>query len=160
MLESELEKPKSLQELSEDFFIEMERALKTVQSRVPAALPGEKMNEARDALIGKFRNKVINNITDFRKLSKIATSIDNLGVRESRARKALTSIFDPDNKISIDEVYSEHFEARYDQRKIGTNVDSLLDYLGEVNEEEEPTISDDLAERLRRLAAVIRQLLG
>jgi ParB/RepB/Spo0J family partition protein len=158
MLEKELEKPKNLQVLSEDFFIEMERALKTVRSRVPAAVTD--VDEARDALIGKFRDKVINNITDFRKLSKIATSVVNLGVKESRARNALVSIFNPDNEVSIDAVYSEHFEVRYDQRKIGINVDSLLDYLDELEEEEEHSIPNDLADRLRRLADVIRRLLG
>ena len=109
MLENELEKPKNQQILSEDFFIEMERALRTVGSRVPAAMPD--VNVARNALIGKFRNKTIKNITDFRKLSKIATSVSNLGVRESRARSAIISVFDPRNSVSIVDVYSEQFEV-------------------------------------------------
>jgi ParB family transcriptional regulator, chromosome partitioning protein len=57
-LEQELVLPKSLQKLSEDFFIEMERALKTVHSRVPAAVPD--LNDARDALIATaWRRKLM-----------------------------------------------------------------------------------------------------
>ena len=85
-LEDELSLPKHLQTLSEDFFIEMERALKTVQRRVPSVVPD--LNSARDALIDKFREGTIDNITDFRKLSKIATSISNLGAKEAKVRAA------------------------------------------------------------------------
>jgi ParB family transcriptional regulator, chromosome partitioning protein len=158
MLEDELEKPKTLQVLSEDFFIEMERALKTVRSRVPAAIPD--LNQARDSLIVKFRKKVIKNITDFRKLSKIATSIDNLGVRENRARTAITTIFNSANEVSIETIYAEHFEGRYDERKLTLNLDSLLDYLGDMEDEDSPPLSTELAERLRRLAHIIKRILG
>jgi len=46
ILEAELELPKSTQQLSEDFFIEMERALRTVVKRVPGAVAD--INIARD----------------------------------------------------------------------------------------------------------------
>jgi ParB family chromosome partitioning protein len=92
LLEEELALPKNLQKLSEDFFIEMERALKAVYNRIPSAI--DDMDDARDALITKFRRKIIKNITDFRKVSKIATSIGNLGIKEVKARAALRMIFD------------------------------------------------------------------
>jgi ParB family chromosome partitioning protein len=83
-LEEELSLPKRLQKLSEDYFIEMERALKTVQSRLPTAVVN--MDRARDTLIVKFRNGIIGNITDFRMLSKIATI---LGSRKPKRRRLL-----------------------------------------------------------------------
>jgi ParB family transcriptional regulator, chromosome partitioning protein len=55
MLEKELSLPKQFQKLSEDFFIEMERALKTVSHRLPDAV--EDIDKARDAIINKFRNE-------------------------------------------------------------------------------------------------------
>src|SRR6266481_8066202 len=105
----------------------MERALKTIQNRLPAALPN--LNLARDALISKFRRKIIGNITDFRKLSKIATSINNIGVKEAKAREALRDIFDPKTKTSIADVFAEHFEMRYDERKVLLSVESIYEYL-------------------------------
>ncbi len=53
MLQEELSLPKPLQKLSEDLFIEMERALKTVRARVPSAV--RHLDSARDALIRKFQ---------------------------------------------------------------------------------------------------------
>jgi len=46
---TDLQKPKSQQQLSEDFFIELERALKTVERALPEAL--ESKNRARDVLL-------------------------------------------------------------------------------------------------------------
>jgi ParB family transcriptional regulator, chromosome partitioning protein len=158
LLEKELALPKRIQTLSEDFFIEMERALKTVQSRVPNAVPD--LNAARDALIDKFRNKVIGNITDFRKLSKIATSIDNLGIKEAKARSALREIFDPSTRTSISDVYAEHFEMRYDERKVLLSVESIYDYLEySLDEDTDIEIGEELRNKLIRLNSLIERLL-
>lgn len=158
-LEEELALPKHLQRLSEDFFIEMERSLKTVQNRVPSAVPN--LNAARDTLIQKFRDGLINNITDFRKLSKIATSINNVGVREAKARQALGDIFNPKKKTGIQEIFAEQFEMRYDERKIGLSIDSIAEYLDSTSEEdEEVVIGDDLRSRLLRLKNLIDRILG
>ena len=158
-LEEELALPKHLQRLSEDFFIEMEKALKTVQNRVPSAIVS--MDVARDALIGKFRSGVINNITDFRKLSKIATSISNVGVKEGKAKQAIVDIFDPNKPISIHDVYAEQFETRYDERKIGLNIDSVYEYLdAAIESEDHASVGKGLRERLVRLKQLIDRVLA
>lgn len=158
MLEKELSLPKHKQMLSEDFFIEMERSLKTVQNRLPNAVP--ELDFARDTLIKKFREGVISNITDFRKLSKIATSINNLGVKESKALTAIRDIFDPDTRTSIQEVFAEQFEMRYDERKVGLNIDSIYEYLeNSTDEDEHIIIGEDLRERLGKLKRLIERIL-
>ncbi|MBV9769109.1 MAG: ParB/RepB/Spo0J family partition protein [Bryobacterales bacterium] len=158
-LEDELSLPKRLQTLSEDFFIEMERALKTVQKRVPAAVTD--VNSARDALIQKFRGGTIGNITDLRKLSKIATSISNVGVRESNATRAIKDILDPSKNVGIQDVYAQQFEMRYDERKVNLSIDSVYEYLDATIESEDPaTLGGDLLQRLRRLRDLIDRVLG
>jgi ParB family chromosome partitioning protein len=157
ILEEELERPKSTQVLSEDFFIEMERALKTVRSRVPAAVPD--IDQARDVLIDKFRSDVIGNITDFRMLSKIATSINNLGIKETKARSALTEILSPDNETGIADIYEERFEVRYDNRKIGLNIQSLVEFLGGFDVAHPPTLEPSIIEKLEELDRLIRRVL-
>lgn len=157
-LESELELPKHRQKLSEDFFIEMERALKTVQKRIPAAVPD--LNAARDALIAKFRSDVIGNVTDFRMLSKIATSINNVGVQETQARRALREILDPKKKTGIQEVFAEQFEMRYDERKVKISIDSVIEYLeASTDEANKVSVDPDLWSRLKRLQKLIERLL-
>jgi ParB family chromosome partitioning protein len=144
--------PKQLQKLSEDFFIEMERALKTVQNRLPSAI--DDIDSARDALIRKFRNGIIKNITHFRMLSKIATSVRKLGVKEAKARQAIKLIFDAGNKTSIEIVYAEQFEMRYDERKVLISVESIYDYL-----RADILVSDELRTKLTRLKNLIERLL-
>jgi ParB family chromosome partitioning protein len=157
VLEEELVLPKASQQLSEDFFIEMERSLKTVQKRVPSAIPS--LDAARDALIVKFRSGSIGNITDFRKLSKIATSISNVGEKEARVRSALKDILDPKKKTGIEEVYAERFEMQYDKRKVSLTIDSIADYL-EVTEDHEEVIDDELRKKLIKLRNMIERVLG
>lgn len=153
----ELAKPKPKQQLSEDFFIEMEKALKTIQSRVPEAIPD--IDSARDALIVKFRANVINNITDFRKLSKIATSIENLGVKQADARGAIRNILSTKNELSIDQVYAEHFELKYDERKVVLSIRSITDFLATSAEEDDAPLSSEVVKSLKALRDLIDKIL-
>ncbi len=157
VLEQELHLPKASQQLSEDFFIEMERSLKTIQNRVPSAVAN--LDIARDALIYKFRAGTIGNITDFRKLSKIATSISNVGAKELRVRSALKDILDPNKKTGIEEVYAQRFELQYDQRKVSLTIDSIFEYL-EIAGEHEEAINPDLRNKLVELKTRIERVLG
>jgi ParB family transcriptional regulator, chromosome partitioning protein len=156
LLRDELALPKHQQKLSEDFFIEMERALKTVRARVPSAV--NNVNAARNALIKKFRADIIDNITDFRKLSKIATSVSNLGVKEAKAKSAITDILDPNSNTSIKEVFAEQFEIRYDARKIALNIDSIYEYLS-ASSEDIGAMDDDIRRRLLKLKQLIERVL-
>jgi ParB/RepB/Spo0J family partition protein len=158
LLQEELSLPKHLQKLSEDLFIEMERALKTVQNRVPSAVVN--INSARDALIKKFQAGTIGNITDFRKLSKIATSISNIGIKEASAKAAIAEILNPNKKTGIQEVFAEHFEMRYDERKVGLSIDSIADYLEATAEQDGIHLGADLKTRLLKLKKLIEKVLG
>jgi ParB/RepB/Spo0J family partition protein len=151
---AELQLPKSKQQLSEDFFIEMERALKAVRRRAPEVVPD--LNAVRDTLIHKFRDGVISNITDFRKLSKIATSLTNqkIDVEPGEAHDALVAIFAP-NKVSISEMYSRHFEFRYDERKVLLSVYSIVNFL----EDDKLEVGSELREALRELLKTIKHVL-
>lgn len=154
----ELAKPKRLQKISEDLFIEMERALKAVQKRFPDAVADT--NEVRDVLVKKFRAKVIKSVTEFRMLSKIATSVANVGARERKVSQAFNLIFN-DNDVGIERVYVESFGLRYDERKIGHSVDAVLEYLEGVEEDRDlQALGQELRERLSKLADVIRRVLA
>lgn len=158
MLVRELALPKQKQQLSEDFFIEMERSLKTVQHRIPSAV--KDVNDVRNSLIDKFRHGVIPNITGFRKLSKIATSVSNLGIKEKKARDAIVRIFDASNSTGIDEVFTEHFELRYDERKVSLSVDSIYEFLlAHTSKRTVQVLDAGLVSRLKRLHKLISRVL-
>lgn len=157
LLLSELELPKSKQRLSEDFFIEMERSIKTIQNRVAGAITD--VDVVREVLIQKYRSKTIDNITDFRKLAKIATAIKKLGVEEKDARKALKKIFDPKGP-GIAEIFDEQFGLRYDDEKVGRQIEALVNYLEAIDDDTaEDLESTGLREPLERLKSQLDRLL-
>jgi ParB family chromosome partitioning protein len=153
----ELQKPKQQQRLSEDLFIEMERALKTVQTYVPGAI--DNLNSARDTLIDKYRSDIIKNVTDFRKLSKMATSVTKLDVKESSVRRSIKLIVNPANSVDIETVYAQHFELRYDERRTLISVQSVSDFI-KYAIDKDIEIDSSLCKELKRLRMLIDDLLG
>jgi ParB family chromosome partitioning protein len=154
LLLEELDKPKAQQRLSEDFFIEMEKALKTVVRRIPDY--GPSLNAIRDTLVEKFRSNTISAVTDFRQLSKIATAIDSLGVAQKSARRTLDRVFDGSNKYSIKQAYEATVEFEYVERKALNQVASLNGFFDEIIQEER---GDELDEELRKQLTVLYQRL-
>jgi len=158
-LVQELSLPKRMQKLSEDLFIEMERALKTVQNRVPGAV--KDLDKVRDSLIGKFRKGIIKNVTEFRMLSKMATAVDNLGIKETKAKESLSEIFDAHNSIGIEEVYEERFGLKYDERKVTLSLEAIINYLENIAiSEGELESGNPLRKPLKALKRLIDRVLG
>lgn len=151
---AELEKPKAKQRLTEDFFIEMEKSLRTVTRRIPDYAP--RLDEIRDTLVTKFSNGVIAAITDFRQLSKIATAVDSLGVAERNARRVLDKVFDERNKTSIRDAYASTVEFGYDEKKASRHITSLSSFVEDILEEDRSSELD--AEFVNQLRQLYRQL--
>lgn len=150
--------PKARQRLSEDLFIEMERSLKTVENRVPDAITDK--DAVRDVLISKYRAGIISNVTDFRMVSKIATSVERLGLAEKRARKALKIIFNAKNKTEISDIYEEYVEFQLDTAKAIRHVNSIIEFVESIPEGEEERLDARLIKGLAKLSRAIRQLIG
>lgn len=154
----ELHLPKSRQQLSEDFFIEMEKSLKTVVKRLPEY--GPKIDKVRTALIKKFRSEKIKAITDFRLLSKIATSIDNLDIAHKSTRNLLDRVFDPKDPMSIKDAYENTVEFGYDEKKAERQIVHLQEYLaGILDEEQADELDDDFVEALKKLRKEIDEVI-
>lgn len=159
LLFEELELPKANQKLSEDFFIEMEKSLKTVVRRIPDYQ--EKIDDIREALIEKFRSGAISAVTDFRSLAKIATSVDNLGVAQGQAKQALDRVFDRNSDVGIKDVYEDKFEFQYDEKRAISHINYLLDFFSEYDfEGVRSEIDEALKKRLSELQNILNELLG
>ena len=158
MLLQELKLPKSQQKLSEDFFIEMERSLKTITRRLPKYYP--KLNEIRDTLVDKFRDEKIKAVTDFRQMAKIATAIHSLDLPEDTAIGALDTIFDSKSNIGIREAYEETVEFEYDEQRATRHIDSLTEFFDEIIlEHRHASLDEEFLESLRQLYDRVSQLL-
>ena len=158
MLLRELELPKSQQKLSEDFFIEMERALRTVVKRIPEYETS--IDAIRDTLVKKFRKGTISAVTDFRQLSKIATAVDSLGIAQRSAKTTLDKIFDPEDPITIRQAYQNTVEFEYDEKKARRHAESLSAFFEEMlSDTHRGSLDRDFVELLIELHRRLDQLL-
>ena len=159
MILLELEKPKVQQKFTEDFFIEMERALRAVVKRIPEYEP--KIDAIRDALISKFRLDKISAVTDFRQLSKIATALDSLDVRKGETKKILDRVFDPNSSLNIRQAFEQSVAFEYEERKYVRYAEDIEGFISEViSDERADDLDQDLLKRLRSLYSTLTALLG
>lgn len=154
MILEELKKPKSKQKYTEDFFLEMESALRTVGNNLPEALPDKE--KVRDVLIEKYGNGTIKNMVDFRKVAKISTSPNNVGFDESEAKEALGDIFSK-NKKSIDEIYNTTVSHLYDEKKLIANFSHALTYIKRLTPSEKK--DQEIREMLFEIKRAIDEIL-
>lgn len=153
MMLTELAKPKRQQRFTEDFFIEMERALTTVERAMPD-LVGDK-EAVRRVLIKKFRRGVIPNRIDFRQMGKIARAA-NVDADAERAATALTRLFQ-DNRYSIREAFEDSVSGAYTERDILTRIRGLIERLRALRPDEiDEELRAGLGELLRILRALVR----
>ncbi len=152
MMLDDLRKPKSQQALSEDFFIEMEKALRTVSRRMPDIVPN--IDAARRVLIRKYKSHTIGNIIHFRDLGKIARA-GLVEADEEGAKTVLNKLF-KDNSYSIAEAYAESVSEVYAERDVTTRVTALTARLNEFHPEE---IDEELHGELQALRKAIDRLL-
>ena len=158
VIERELEKPKFKQKLTEDFFIEMEKSLKTVIKRIPEF--ETEHDKIRDALIEKYSDGVIGAITDFRMLSKIATAVENIGLKHAKAKDTLKKVFDSRNNLDIKSAYDSTVGFEYDEKKAQRYLEHLFDFLNEVSEEESyDEIDDEFVDSLKLLQEKITLII-
>jgi ParB family transcriptional regulator, chromosome partitioning protein len=148
----ELNKPKQSQKLTEDFFIEMERALKTVERRMPETIVDK--DRVREVLIEKFQHGVIVNRVQFRNVAKIARAT-NVASDTKQAQRALGKLFSK-NSYSIEQAYSDSVSEAYSERELITGLDAVLDRLRSLAPED---IDLTLQERLSELMLEAARLL-
>ncbi len=152
MILAELEKPKRLQKFSEDFFIEMERSLKTVERAMPEVI--DRKDRVRRVLIRKFDKDVIPNRVHFREMAKIA-SASKLGPNKAASRRVLKKLFE-DNDYSIQQAYEDSVAGAYTEHDIEARVTALVERLNAIPPS---SIAGPLRAKLRQLMQVVERLL-
>ncbi len=159
ILSTELELPKKQQRLTEDFFIEMERALKTLQSR--GLLERQDTNSARDALIEKYKTKNIKSVLELRLLSKLATSPARLNAPIADVETAIQAALDKSQTDSIATIYAQSVEFKDAEKKALRNVGALADYLEDLSAAGALAELDaEFLNQSRRLHALLGRVLG
>jgi len=148
----ELKKPKAQQKITEDFFIEMERALKTVTRAMPSVI--EDKNTVRRVLLKKYKQGVIVSRIHFRNMARIARA-ERVDFDKKAAEKELHKIFQ-DNSYSIEDGYQNSVAEAYKERDVGSRVTSLLSQLEGLEPDE---IDADLKGKLESLLKCLKDIL-
>lgn len=151
----ELQKPKPEQKLTEDFFIEMERSLTTVERAMPRLVSRLGKERMREALISKYKAGTISNRVDFRQIAKIARA-ERVSADPVKATKSLERLFG-DNEYSIEDAYESSVAYAYDERDVLTRVRSLTAQLNQFDSE---IIDEELGLALGELHKAITNVLG
>jgi hypothetical protein len=144
-----------MRRFTEDFFIEMERALKTVQNALPQVLDSEeKKEQARAVLVEKYDNGIINNMVEFRQLAKVARA-KNVEVDTSTAATALKKLFTVP-QYSIQQAYNDTVSSAYLERDISTRISGLIGLLEDINPKD---LDEEVILGLQRLATLVAVLV-
>jgi ParB family chromosome partitioning protein len=151
-LMEELHKPKSQQKLTEDFFIEMERALKTCERAMPGLVRNK--NKARDIIIKKYRNGVIKDIVDLRLLPRIAKA-EKVNANVELAQASLLKVLS-NNDYSIELAYEDTVSWAYSGIDLVHRIQGIAQRLDDIEPDD---IDEDVIEALRDLNQRIDRLL-
>jgi ParB family chromosome partitioning protein len=151
----ELKKPKRLQRITEDTFIEMERALKTVLNAMPEVV--DDLERVRVILLGKYEKGIIDNKVEFRKIAKIARA-DKVRASRRKASDELKRLFG-DRNYTIQTAYRRSVEDAYAERDLKTSVRSLLERLASIDPADVDAETKGLLHQLvRQVGDLLEQL--
>ena len=148
----ELHRPKAQQKLTEDFFIEMERAVKTVANVMPDLVKNR--DKIRDALISKYRRGVIKDIVDLRYLPRIAKA-ENVHADIEAAHRSLDQVL-KDNDYSIEDAYEETVSWAYSEKDLLQRINLIADRLETLEDDQ---LDSNVVDALRKLSKKISLLL-
>jgi len=154
-IKAELQKPKSDQRLSEDFFIEMERSLITVSRSMPEIIPDEVHRERiRQTLLHKYQKGIIKNLVDLRKIARMARA-SNVEADIDKARTELNRLFHEPN-YSIDDAYRKSVSEAYIERDVKSHIESLIENLNSIEITE---LDETLIGLLKDLEGIVNGIL-
>ena len=154
-IKAELNKPKGAQRITEDFYIEMERALNTVVRVMPALFErGMTREDARRVLMSKYDDGIVRNIVDFRKIARIARA-EKVDADVGQAQNELERLFD-ESTYSIEAAYEGSVAAAYSERTILNHIRSAIEGLQDLDPEE---LDEQVVLLLRQLVGIARVIL-
>ncbi len=151
----ELDKPREQRTLTADQVLEASKA--AVQLHKRDIVNQRDADRLRRAVVRKFRNKIIKNTVDPRKLARLARAVEREEVSMSLARKVTGKLItQPD--YSIDDAFSDSVE-QHDYLHASTQLTARLTARLREQSEREYEVSGELAEELKQLVVLIKRVL-
>lgn len=154
-LMAELELPRSQQVITVDHVLEATRGAAALRRR--DVIDSEEEDDLRQAIISKFRTKVIDNTVAPRQLARIARAVERQEVSQSVARRVTMRLID-DPDYSIKKAFEGSIEQVDFEHTVEQATDRLVEKLSE-HKERNYEIGEGLRASLERLDRTIRRLL-
>lgn len=152
LLLDELEKPRSKQELTVDHVLEATKAAESLRKRF--VISEEDEDKLRQAILGKFRSKVISNTVSPRKLVKLSRAVSRDEVSREAAGRVVARLID-DPLYSIDQAFAETVEQADFEHNTEQLATRLIDRLKE-HEERKYHLNEPLHNVLTNLFDFLR----
>jgi ParB/RepB/Spo0J family partition protein len=156
LLLEEAAKPKDKQEITADLFIEVNKSKRVVRDYAPQVFDEVSEEQYVDAMVNKYRQGVIKNVTRVRDISKIARAERTGGTAEEVAPILVDLVKKPDYRI--EDAYRETVEMSYKARDIATRAAGLIERLQDFQTGKR--LSSEVRDILSRLRNEIDRLMS
>jgi hypothetical protein len=156
MLLKEAEKPRSMQRIKPDLFIEINKSLHVVEKYTPNVFKSVTPTQYVHSMVEKYVDRVVDNVTAYREVAKIARA-ELAGVSKQEATKTIVRLVNAKG-YGIDQAYQDTVEAAYEQRDLASRLRGVTDKL--TLYKSKSRLSDDVREVLTSLRSEIDRLLG
>jgi len=147
----ELEKPRSQQTLTVDHVIETTAGVEALEKR--SVITSDEVEPLRQAIIQKFRSKIIDNTVAPRKLANLARAVEREEVTVAAARKSVLKLQTKPN-YTIQNVYEETVEQADLEHSVDQLANRLMLKLEELTERD-VALSTKTVDVLTRLTRAI-----
>ena len=155
LLLSEAEKPRSERTITADLFVEIYKSWHAIERWTPEISDEISEGDYVDAMVDKYRSKVVDNMVHFRDVSKIARA-ELAGESRDEAIPILRQLIgDPD--YSIKDAYDDSVREAYEERDLLTRIRSLMERLEEFRTR---GVAGEIRAELNALGKLVREIVA
>ena len=156
LLLDESTKPHKDQRITADLFLEIYKSLHAIERYTPEVFDHFTGAEYVDAMVGKYRNEVIDSVVKFRDVSRIARA-ERAGVSRENAIPVVVKLV-KSKTYSIDQAYRDTVEAAYEQRNLISKLQAITEQLSGLRGTMK--LAGELLTALHALSEQVKRLLG
>jgi ParB/RepB/Spo0J family partition protein len=156
LLLREAAKPKDRQQIKPDLFLEINKSQRVIERYVPEVFDEVTPRRYLDAMVTKYRERVVGNVVHYRTVSRIARA-ERAGGDPAAVVPVLVRLVRT-KTLSIDDAYAETVERAYEARDIASRSASLAERLAEITSRRR--LSAETRAQLSQLRKEIDRLLG
>jgi len=156
MLLREARRPREVQQVTADLFMEIYKARHAVERHTPEVFNKVSKSEFVDSMLQKYLDKVVDNMVAYREVSKIARA-QLAGEDRRDAATAIIRLI-KDSAYSVAQAFEDTVQAAYERRDLLTRLRGIIARLAKYSAGRR--LDDETRQELERLRSEIDRILG